>query len=298
MAKLKQWQVTQRQNLPLDIKIRMTELRIRQWYEYYDGQVFVSYSGGKDSTVLLHLVRSLYPDVPAVFCNTGLEFPEIVAFVKATDNVVQIRPRLTYPQVIKQYGYPVVSKEQSQYIYEARTTGSDYLRSLRLDGNARGQFKISAKWKYLLDAPFKISHYCCMALKKSPFNAYTSATRTYPYLGIMADDSMGRLTGYKALGCNAFNAKRPASRPIMFWLEDDIWAYIERYNLSYSPIYDMGYAYTGCTFCLFGLHMERGETRFERMAKTHPKLHSYCMTKLGLCKVLDWYPERRVPVAI
>ena len=71
----------ERQAWPLDTKVQWALRQIRIWYDYWDGKVYVAFSGGKDSTVLLHLVRSLYPDVPAVFCNTGLEFPEIVEFV-------------------------------------------------------------------------------------------------------------------------------------------------------------------------------------------------------------------------
>ena len=65
------------QSLPLEEKVQITIGRIIQWYNYWNGDVYVSFSGGKDSTVLLHLVRSIYPDVPAVFSNTGLEYPEI-----------------------------------------------------------------------------------------------------------------------------------------------------------------------------------------------------------------------------
>lgn len=46
-------------DLPLDLKVEMTKARIKEWYEHYDGQVYVSFSGGKDSTVLLHIVREL-----------------------------------------------------------------------------------------------------------------------------------------------------------------------------------------------------------------------------------------------
>ena len=85
---MERWQLTQFQGLPLEVKIEKSKLRIREWYENFDGNVHVSFSGGKDSTVLLHLVRSLYPEVPGVFSDTGLEFPEIRAFVKTVENVV------------------------------------------------------------------------------------------------------------------------------------------------------------------------------------------------------------------
>ena len=71
-------ELRQLQALPLDLKIKKTELRIREWVDYWgvDG-VYVSFSGGKDSTVLLDICRRLYPGIVAVFSDTGLEFPEI-----------------------------------------------------------------------------------------------------------------------------------------------------------------------------------------------------------------------------
>lgn len=68
--------------------------------------MYVSFSGGKDSTVLLDLVRSEYPNVKAVFVDTGLEYPEIRSFVKTFDNVEILKPKKNFKQVIQEYGYP------------------------------------------------------------------------------------------------------------------------------------------------------------------------------------------------
>lgn len=111
----------QMQSLPLSIKVRMTQNRIRGWVnEYGEEGVYVSFSGGKDSTVLLDMVRKMYPDVLAVFVDTGLEYPEIREFVKNFDNVEWLRPKKTFRQVIEEYGYPFISKEVSDKVHGAR----------------------------------------------------------------------------------------------------------------------------------------------------------------------------------
>ena len=112
------WQL---QGLPLNLKIRMTKDRIRQWIQTYgeDG-VYVSFSGGKDSTVLLDLVRQDYPNVPGMFVDTGLEFPEIRNFVRQHENIDWVKPKMNFKAVIQKYGYPFISKEVSECVYGAR----------------------------------------------------------------------------------------------------------------------------------------------------------------------------------
>ena len=105
MAKHELWELRQMQALPLSTKLRMTQQRIRDWVnEFGTDGVYVSFSGGKDSTVLLHIVRDMYPDVEAVFVNTGLEYPEIQKFVKTFDNVTILRPEMRFDEVIRHTG--------------------------------------------------------------------------------------------------------------------------------------------------------------------------------------------------
>ena len=124
-------------------------------------------------------------------------------------------------------------------------------------------------------------------MKKNPIKKYEKETQRKPIVGIMASDSSGRKTSYLRNSCNSFTTHRPISNPISFWLEQDIWDYIHKNNLPYSKIYDMGFDRTGCMFCMFGVHLEKGENRFQRMKKTHPKQWDYCINKLGCGKVLD-----------
>lgn len=121
------------QALPLNLKIAMTKRRIRDWINTYgESGVYISFSGGKDSTVLLDLVRQDYPNIPAVFVDTGLEYPEIREFVKTFDNVEWLRPKMNFRQVIENYGYPMISKEVSESVQGARK----YLTSILEEMNA------------------------------------------------------------------------------------------------------------------------------------------------------------------
>lgn len=108
----------QMQALSLASKIQMSKARIRAWVEEYgeDG-VYISFSGGKDSTVLLDLVRSEYPNVKAVFVDTGLEYPEIRSFVKTFDNVEILKIYNAHDRIMIR-------------IYEAQENGGEDLEAL------------------------------------------------------------------------------------------------------------------------------------------------------------------------
>jgi 3'-phosphoadenosine 5'-phosphosulfate sulfotransferase (PAPS reductase)/FAD synthetase len=94
------------------------------WYVRHDGKVAVNFSGGVDSTVLLDLARRCYPDIPIVFVNTGLEFPEIVEFVHKTPNVTELRPQFCktctncaegcFPKIVKAHGWNFPSKDNPE----------------------------------------------------------------------------------------------------------------------------------------------------------------------------------------
>ncbi len=290
---MKYWNLKQKQSLPLDVKIKMSLKRIREWYEYYGGEVYISFSGGKDSTVLLHLVRQLYPDVPAVFLDTGLEYPEIKDFVYKFKNVEIIRPELSFKQVLEKYGCPLVSKKVARQIRDLqnptdknKNTRKLYLEGIKKDGTKTKGFKLAKKWRYLINAPFKISEQCCDVLKKDPIKNYNKKTKRKSFIGTMASDSNQRETTYLKVGC--FNHKKGSCTPIAFWLEEDIWDYIKKFNLAYCSIYDLGVKRTGCMFCMFGVHLENRPNRFELMKESHPKIYDYCMNKLGIKKYLDY----------
>lgn len=301
----------QMQSLPLSAKILMTKRRIRDWYEYFDGQIYVSFSGGKDSTVLLHIARELYSDIEAVFVNTGLEFPEIRQFVKTFDNVTILRPKMRFDEVIRKYGYPLISKEVSECVSQGRIalTRDKYLYRLQqLTGtflNKDGTKSMFNKEKYkpLLYVDFKVSNMCCNVMKKAPAHAYVKSSGKFPITAQTAEESLLRTQQWLKNGCNGFDMKSPISNPMSFWTEQDILQYIKENNLPIASVYGdvvykdedgfmyqdsicggklctTGCARTGCIFCAFGAHLDErggGCSRFERLKETHPKQYAYCI---------------------
>lgn len=303
--KIPPWALKQRQSLPLEAKIKLSQARIQDWYTQWDGNVHVSFSGGKDSTVLLHLVRDIFPDVTAVYIDTGLEYPEIKEFVKTFENVEYRRPKMSFRQVVDQHGWPVVSKRIAQYIRQVRTTKSEILIKQRLTGiNRHGVMspmsKIPEKWQPLINSPFKISEKCCHIMKKEPLIRYEKETGSKPFVGLMACESRNREVNYMKNGCNGFDLKHPMSTPIAFWTQEDILNYIEQFDLKMASIYGgiqkdflgcpslTGVENTGCMFCAMGVHMDPTPNRFIQMKKTHPQLWDYIINKMGLGEVLDF----------
>lgn len=311
----------QMQALPLGSKIAMTKRRIREWYEHWNGQVYVSFSGGKDSTVLKHIVDSMYSDVPAVYVNTGLEYPEIQRFVREVKagkwdcfnaDVEILRPEMRFDQVIQKYGYPVASKAVSRKVSDARKGipyAMKYFENTAVDRDGNPSKFNCPKWKFLIDAPFPVSHECCDVMKKKPFKLYENQSNRKPIIGTMAAESTLREKTWMKTGCNAFDSKEPRSAPMSFWTEQDILRYIKQFDVPYCPVYGeirikhrkgeeegqlnlidylgcyeledvletTGCKRTGCMFCMFGCHLEREPNRFQRMRVTHPKQYAYCI---------------------
>lgn len=316
-----------RQALPLDIKVSMTKQRIREWINEFGVEgVYVSFSGGKDSTVLLHLVREMYPDVPAVFVDTGLEYPEIREFVKTFDNVEWVKPKMNFKQVIQKYGYPFISKEVSHKVgCVVKNPNSKYKRFF--DGTEKKSMFNCSHWKFLLDAPFRLENKCCDVMKKNPAHEYEKKTGRVKMTATMACESNVRTQKWLQNGCNAFEIKNPTSNPMSFWKEQDVLQYIKDNNIKIASVYgdivpdyngtdemegqvdfsDLGLMTdnrnlkttgcnrTGCMFCGFGCHL-KNDQRFVQMKETHPKQYEYIMKPvseggLGYKEVIDWINE-------
>ncbi|MCL2587877.1 MAG: phosphoadenosine phosphosulfate reductase family protein [Oscillospiraceae bacterium] len=294
--------LTTMQKYPLSVKIGRTQARIMEYYNALGGKIYVSCSGGVDSIVLLDIVRRIYPNVLAVFCDTGLEYPEIRQLMKTLPNVEWLRPDMTFAEVVKTKGYPVVGKELSRTLYYARR--GSFWALQKMDGKFKNgekaeRYQRFVKYKYLLDAPFAISEACCDEMKIKPFRHFGKLSGLYPITGVMAEESLLRQSVFLRNGCNSFTGKQIMSTPLSFWTTQDTLRYLKLTGIPYASVYGdiveeggklktTGCQRTGCFACMYGMNREKEPNRYQRMKLTHPKLYSYCVHTLKCGAVLDY----------
>ena len=280
---------------PLERKIRVSQLRIMEWYQHWGGRVYISFSGGKDSTVLLDLARRAYPDIEAVFVDTGLEYPEVRKFALGHKNVTMIKPEKTFREVLTEKGYPIGSKKVARMIRSCqnptdknKATVRLYRTGIKKDGTKSKNFKLAKKWLKFIDSNYRASEECCDCIKKSPLKKFGKETGKKPIIGTMAEDSSFRKINWLKTGCNAFDADDPQCKPLSFWTEQDILKYLKITGIPYCTVYGditeidgklatTGEKHTGCIFCLFGVEREKEPNRFQRLKKIDRPKYNYCI---------------------
>lgn len=312
----------QMQSLPLQAKIQMTRQRIRAWIdEFGEDGVYVSFSGGKDSTVLLDIVRKDYPNIEAVFVNAGLEYPSVRQFALSKENVTELRPTMNFRDVIIKYGYPVISKTVSHNVSIARRNPDGNVMKNIFNPKKTGPYAMH-RWEFLINAPFFVSEKCCDEMKKKPAKKMMKTSNKLPIIATMATESKMRETSWLHNGCNAFDIKNPQSRPMSFWAENDVLQYIYIYNLEIAEQYGTvelkdeyedkvdgqmnihdylgdyrgcqyettGCKRTGCIFCGFGITQDK--QRFVRLSEQEPKLCDYVMRGGEFSENGMWQPSK------
>lgn len=306
-------ELKERQALPLDIKIAMTRTRIRAWVnEFGVNGVYISFSGGKDSTVLLDIARRDYPNLKAMFVNVPTQYPELKEFAMSFPNVDIVSPKIGFMEVCKKHGFPLISKEVAHKMSDwesAHRHGHESYVDRQMDGtfktrNGKTNMVGMQRYAFLREAPFSISHKCCNIMKKDPCKKYEKETGRMPITAQMAEESLLRQQKWLNFGCNAFEASRPMSSPMSFWTEQDVLRYIKMNDLKICSVYgdvvsddeemgqiqlsDYGYtdfqrdmpllhctgcSRTGCVLCGFGAHMP-DDDRFLKLKQTHPKMYA------------------------
>jgi phosphoadenosine phosphosulfate reductase len=202
----------------MNIKEQVSEIVINQAFREHDPKkCAVACSFGKDSLVVLNLVRKKYPDIWVVFCNTGVEYPETLAFrdemlSKGDLNYLEVIPPTDFWEISKKYGLP----------------------NIRLDAGTR--------------VPK-----CCLLLKDKPaMEAYEFLGSELVFTGLTSAESHSRTMFFKRCGEYYFAKTQNLWKchPIMSWTEEDVWSYIRENHLSYNSFYDKHPGHrVGCMPC-------------------------------------------------
>lgn len=294
----------------LDQKVSHALTLIDEYYHHYNGKVYLGFSGGKDSVLLRWLCNKFtdacgYPRIKCVFNNTTNEHTEILAFVKSFgDEITWLKPKITFAQSILINGYPLISKEQAQYIREAKTTNSDKLRQLRMFGRNKvsklgGKYKqggIADKWTFLVNDDIKVTEKCCDILKKNPAKKFEKETGLKAIIGVtQGEGGLRKQRAQMQDYCNTYG-DRPVSKPLNIFTESDVWDLLLTNKIPYCEIYNdqvidgliiTGEKRTGCAYCAFGVHLEDSDNnKFTRLYYRDRKRYISMMDKLGYREAL------------
>jgi hypothetical protein len=212
-----------------------------------------------------------------------------------------LKPKKPFHKIIKEYGYPVISKEVAHKVSVVQRNGKNCKTARYFDKTIKDIKYNCYNYSYLLDAPFKVSDRCCYYLKEQPVSQYEKQTGNHPIIGLMACESQRRQKAYiQNGGCNAFNNTRPISTPMGFWTAQDILKYIVQYNLQIPTVYGdiikddrgnyitTGLSRTGCMYCPFGVQFEKYPNRYQRLQHSHPKHYEFMLNKLGFKQVFEY----------
>ena len=298
--------------MPYEMKPSFSMKRVRQWYEHWDGMIYISFSGGLDSSILAHVVCSAYEKyglkgkIPLVCVDTRTEFPEIRGFTKEyvkwlqhqfprlDIELVTIYPKHNFKWVIENKGFPIISKDTAGKIRKLRYGNlGDRHRNYLLNGDERGKFgMLSKKWQckaYPEITKYDISDQCCEIMKKEPFRRYVREHKRYPCIGITQDEGFRRENQYNHTGCNVYDGTTIKSQPIAFWVRQDVLQYKMEYQIPICSVYGdvirnrqgiyltTKEQRTGCILCGFGCHLEVEPNRIQRLSESHPSIYHWGM---------------------
>lgn len=246
-----------------------------------------AFSAGKDSTVLLHMLRQHRPDILTIYGNTTIEFPECVKFARqlATDwgiNYHEAKPTVTFWWVVEQYGWPILGKtfgvggvahkSSREQFFADRVGEPDLAEFAQLTGRDR---------QYAIQQEVPISSACCTYLKERPSQKLQKQLGADGvFLGILAGESRRRTFNHLQYGdLYKMSSGEWKCHPLSIWTDEDVWAYIRGFGVPYAKLYDMGYTdeatgrwvshkRNGCMFCAMDLGFP--DNHLAIMRRTHP----------------------------
>lgn len=237
--------------------------------KYGEENFYVSFSGGKDSTVLSALVDMALPEnkIPRVYANTGIEYRLILEFVQRERErehaweLVILRPSVPIKPMLEKEGYPFKNKIHAHVVALYQNFGFEknmvngYLGKRPEAWHSRECPKI-LRYHFTDENKLKISDMCCVKMKEEPLIEWSKENnKPYAIVGIMMEEGGRRMKSQ----CLAFNGKKLKKFqplvPVTKKWED--W-FISEYNIDISDIYKPPYNFvrTGCKGCPFALNLQ------------------------------------------
>lgn len=310
----------QKQSLPYEAKVVHAQIRAQEFYDKLDGHCHVSV-GGLDSITLLLFLRSIGIDVPAISVSV-LEDKSIQRVHKEL-GVIQLKPLKSKVEVLREFGYPVLSKEIANKIalLQNPTEKNTTVRHAIITGETGAyggyrkgtRMKLAQKWLDRFggadpegaalgykEAPFKVSDRCCYYLKERPCDKWAKEHQSAPYLGLMASEGGRRQKALMINGCNYYSKGATRSAPFAIFDRQDLLQLALDLNVPVPAIYGeivrdkegqlhtTGAQRTGCTMCGFGIQFEKRPHRFDMLRKTSPDEWHFWMYEMGWGEVLDY----------
>ena len=306
------WEFMQKQSLPYEAKIIHAKLRAGEFYEKLDGNVFCSV-GGLDSITLLFFLRKYISESISGVSVSSLEDKSIQKVHSQLDNMVILKPDKSKIEVIKQFGYPVISKNVADKIEQLQNPSEKNvtIRHAIITGDTGKQggykhsrfMRLADKWQQLFvnqEAPFKVSGKCCYYMKEKPCDCYSRETGRFVYMALMASEHGRREISLMKHGCNYYGKTVTRSCPFAIFKKTDLLRLALELGVPVPTIYGdivelpdgslttTKATRTGCTMCGFGIHMEKRPHRFDRLRESNPKEWHFWMYDQGWGKVLSY----------
>lgn len=310
---------------PYERKIVHAEYLAQDFYHKTDGKVFCSVGGLDSITLLVFLREYVSPDIPGVSISI-LEDKSIQEVHRTFDNFIFLKPLKSKVSVIKEFGYPVISKdkagkihllqnptEKNQTVRHAIMTGETGALGGYKTRDTGSRMRLPQKWLNLFGgpenerygtnyqtAPFKVSSECCYWMKEKPADLYAKETGRSVYMGLMASEGGHRQKALMKHGCNYYGKTVTRSCPFAIFGRQDLLQLAVDLKVPVPRIYGTierkpdGTLYTtraqrtGCSMCGFGIHIEKRPHRFDRLREDNEKEWRFWMYDMGWGNVLTY----------
>lgn len=259
--------------------------KIKQINKEYDLEknAYISFSGGKDSTVLHYLIDMALPNnnIPRVYLNTGIEYFDIVKFVKqmqAKDGRIVINNSgVNIKKMLEEKGYPFKSKEHAHKmeLFQNGSTCEFVKKYLDFESNSRYRCPKILRCQLDKNYPLKISDKCCYELKKKPAHKWAKENhKSIVMVGLRMEEGGQRVN---AKNCLVFDKKEKLKefKPINPITDEWTDWFIESHNIQLCKLYypPFNFKRTGCKGCPFSLDLQK---QLDVMEKLLPAEKNQC----------------------